>query len=39
MAIDDEETQQRMEAFGEALRGADEDYWEEFRMWESVCGG
>lgn len=28
--------QQRMAAFGRAIRGADEGYWEEFREWDTA---
>ena len=32
--LDAQERQRRMEAFGRAVRGADESYWDEFRAWD-----
>lgn len=32
--LDAYERRRRMEAFGRALRGADEEYWDEFRHWD-----
>ena len=32
--LDGFERRQRMEAFGRAFRGADSDYWDEFRAWD-----
>lgn len=32
--LDAYERRQRMEAFGRAFRGADQDYWDEFRAWD-----
>lgn len=32
--LDAYEHRQRMEAFGRAFRGADGDYWDEFRSWD-----
>ncbi|PNL17123.1 toxin-antitoxin system protein [Micrococcus sp. FDAARGOS_333] len=32
--LDDYERRRRMEAFGFAVRGADDEYWDEFREWD-----
>lgn len=32
--LDAYERRRRMEAFGRAFRGADTDYWDEFRAWD-----
>lgn len=32
--LDGYERRRRMEAFGRAFRGADEEYWDEFREWD-----
>lgn len=32
--LDGYERRERMEAFGRAFRGADHDYWDEFRVWD-----
>lgn len=32
--VDGYERGRRMEAFGQAVRGADETYWDEFRQWD-----
>ncbi len=32
--LDDYLRRQRMEAFGAAIRGADEAYWDEFHQWD-----
>jgi len=32
--LDGYERRRRMEAFGRAVRGADQDYWDEFRDWD-----
>lgn len=32
--LDAYERRQRMEAFGRAVRGADQDYWDEFHQWD-----
>ena len=34
MMLDDYVRRQRMEAFGEAIRGDDETYWDEFHKWD-----
>ncbi|MCH5642560.1 MULTISPECIES: toxin-antitoxin system protein [unclassified Gordonia (in: high G+C Gram-positive bacteria)] len=34
--LDGYERRQRMEAFGNALRAADADYWDEFRDWDTT---
>lgn len=34
--LDGYERRQRMEAFGRAFRGADADYWDEFRRWDTA---
>lgn len=34
MILDDYVRRQRMEAFGAAIRGADQDYWDEFHEWD-----
>ena len=32
--LDSFERRQRMEAFGSAVREADQDYWDEFHQWD-----
>ncbi|MBK8460118.1 MAG: hypothetical protein WAS07_07280 [Micropruina sp.] len=32
--LDGYERRQRMEAFGRAFRGADQAYWDDFRVWD-----
>src|SRR5690625_2660088 len=32
--LDGHQRRQRMEAFGRAFRGADAEYWDEFRSWD-----
>lgn len=32
--VDGYERRRRMESFGRAFRGADQDYWDEFRAWD-----
>jgi len=32
--LDGYERRRRLEAFGHAVRGADQDYWDEFRAWD-----
>lgn len=34
--LDGYERRQRMEAVGRAFRGADADYWDEFRRWDTA---
>ncbi len=36
--LDAYERRQRMEAFGRAFRGADREYWDEFRAWDVALG-
>lgn len=36
--LDGYERRQRMEAFGRAFRGADEQYWDEFGSWDTALG-
>lgn len=35
--LDDRERQERIAAFGRAIRGADADYWDEFRVWDQIA--
>jgi hypothetical protein len=32
--LDGYERRRRMESFGRAFRGADQSYWDEFRVWD-----
>ncbi|GAB93020.1 hypothetical protein [Gordonia rhizosphera] len=34
--VDGYERRQRMEAFGQAFRSADDDYWDEYRDWDTA---
>jgi len=36
--LDDYVRRQRMEAFGAAIRGADQAYWDEFHDWDVALG-
>ncbi|WP_300345443.1 hypothetical protein [Nesterenkonia sp.] len=36
MLLDERERQQRMRAFGRAVSGADQDYWDEMRHWDTA---
>lgn len=36
--LDGYERRQRMESFGRAFRGADSEYWDEFRAWDVTLG-
>ncbi len=36
--LDGYERRQRMESFGRAFRGADSEYWDEFREWDVAFG-
>lgn len=36
--LDGYERRRRMESFGRAVRGADENYWDEFREWDVALG-
>lgn len=36
--LDGYERRRRMESFGRAFRGADQGYWDEFRVWDVAFG-
>ncbi len=36
--LDGYERRRRMEAFGQAFRGADDAYWDEYRSWDITFG-
>lgn len=36
--LDSYERRKRMEAFGRSVRGAEEEYWDEFRSWDVTLG-
>lgn len=36
--LDGYERRRRMESFGRAFRGADQEYWDEFRDWDVALG-
>lgn len=36
--LDAYERRRRMESFGRAFRGADAEYWDEFRSWDLALG-
>ncbi len=36
--LDGYERRRRMEAFGRAVRGADQGYWDEFHQWDVALG-
>ena len=36
--LDGYERRKRMEAFGRAFRGAEQDYWDEFHEWDVALG-
>ncbi|MDN6486873.1 MAG: toxin-antitoxin system protein [Ancrocorticia populi] len=38
LMLDDYVRRQRMEAFGAAIRGADQAYWDEFHDWDVALG-
>lgn len=37
--LDGYERRQRMEEFGRAIRGAEQEYWDEFSAWDVASGG